>query len=151
MRWRCGAGRSSTRGWPRLRVTGRAFAAMAFWLLAVPLKWVTAAAGAALIHELGHLTALWLLDRRVWAVELDAFGAEIETEPLTPREELVCALAGPAAGALVCLFWRLAPALAVCAGAQTAFNLLPVFPLDGGRALRAVRNICCKDAGFGVQ
>ena len=139
------------RGWPRIRVTGRAYLALAFYLLALPVQWIGAVLTAAMIHELGHLIAIWMCGGRVFGMEIDAFGARIETSPMEPKEELLCAMAGPLAGALVCLFWRWLPRTTFCAAVQTAFNLIPVFPLDGGRAWRAGRNICCKDGGFGVQ
>lgn len=133
------------------RVTGRALVVLALWLLVVPLNWVSGALIAAVIHELGHLTALWLWDVPVLGLVADWSGAEIRTGPMEPWEELCCALAGPLAGALVCLFWRWFPEAAVCAGVQTSFNLIPLYPMDGGRALLAMRNICCKPGEKGVQ
>lgn len=129
---------------PEFRVRGGAYIMMGLWLLLVPVRWILGAALAAAVHELGHMAAIWASGGRVWAVEIGALGARIETEPMEPKTELCCALAGPAAGTLVCLFWRWAPEAAVMALVQTVYNLLPVYPMDGGRALRAVRNICCK-------
>lgn len=149
MRWRFGVRRSC--GALKLHLTGRACFVLAFWLLAVPFPWVAAAAAAAAVHELGHLTAVWMFGGSVTELEFDAFGAKMVTSPMEAKEELVCALAGPLFGALVCLFWRWIPRTAICAAMQTMFNLLPVWPLDGGRALLCLRNICCKDGRFGVQ
>ena len=123
----------------------------ALWVLVVPLNWVSGALTAAVIHEVGHLVALWLWDVPVLGLEADWSGAEIRTGSMEPREELCCALAGPLAGALVCLFWQWFPEAAVCAGVQTLFNLIPLYPLDGGRALLTMRNICCKPGEKGVQ
>lgn len=150
MVWQSGAKRSCGRQFS-VRISGRAFLALSLWLLIVPVQWVAAAMASAWVHEAGHLIALWMCGIRVWDMEIDAFGARIRTAPLMPKEELFCALAGPFAGVLICLFWCVAPRMAICAALQTVFNLLPVYPLDGGRALRAARNICCKDGGFGVQ
>ena len=133
------------------RVTGTALVVLALWLLVVPLNWVSGAFMAAAIHEVGHLTALWLWDVPVLGLEVDWSGAEIRTGPMEPWEELCCGLAGPMAGALVCLFWCWFPEAAVCAGVQTFFNLIPLYPMDGGRALLAMRNICCKPGEKGVQ
>lgn len=136
---RSSAGRSWK--WPEVSISGRAYVMMALWLLLMPVQWVAAAVTAAAIHELGHMLAIWACGGRIWAVRVDAFGARIETGQLLGREELICALAGPGAGMLVCLFWRWVPRLAVCALMQSVFNLLPVYPMDGGRALRSAANL----------
>ena len=76
---------------------------------------------------------------------------------MEPLQELFCALAGPAAGAAVILLWRIFPEAAAAAAVQTAFNLLPVYPLDGGRAVQAARQLLlsvtgsCKNPGNGIQ
>lgn len=135
----------------KLQVTGSALMMLALWLLVLPLRWVLGALSAAFVHELGHLIALWLCEVPVLGMEIHGTGAAIRTAPMEPREELYCALAGPLTGALVCLFWRWFPEAAACGAVQTLFNLLPVYPMDGGRVMLALRNICCKPGQKGVQ
>lgn len=126
---------------PEFRVTGRAWVAGALWLLLMPVQWVGAVIFAAAVHELGHLAALWAWGIAVRRLEIDAFGARIEAGEMEPGEELICALAGPAAGLVLCLFWHWIPRIGLIALMQSVFNLLPVYPLDGGRALKAAVNL----------
>lgn len=117
-------------------------------VLALSLAWffdegglVAAALTAAAVHEAGHVLALRRGGARITGVTLSFSGAVLGfAGALTRREEALAAAAGPALGAL----WALL-ALAPCgtflrrSGAAsavlTAFNLLPVLPLDGGRLL----------------
>ena len=121
---------------------------LALMLLLFPLKFLAGVLIAALVHEYGHLLAIRLTGGQVLSLRLRAGGAEIETAPMKPGKEALCAIAGPAAGALTIFAWQWFPELAVAGLVQTVFNLIPVYPLDGGRL---VRNICCKMRDFGVQ
>lgn len=108
-----------------------------------------------LLHEFGHAAAAKACGIPVSRVTLFIFGgvAHIAQDPRRPLVELLVAVAGPlvsVAVAALC-FWGsgTAPAasspttlallryLAVVNTAILAFNLLPGFPLDGGRLLRA--------------
>ncbi len=103
-----------------------------------------AVAAAAFAHELGHVLALSAFGRRITRVRVGAFGLELDYAPrLDGAPALLCFAAGPVAGLIYALtagipegdFWR------VSAGAGillTAFNLLPICPLDGGRMARAI-------------
>lgn len=93
---------------------------------------------AAGVHELGHALAVVLSRGKILRLSLGASGARMETTPLSYRQEALCALAGPLAGLSLLLVRRYAPWLALWGLMQSLYNLLPVYPLDGGRALRAL-------------
>ena len=112
------------------------FPVLALMLLLFPLRFLVGVLLAALIHELGHLLALKIAGGRVLSIRLRSFGARIEAAPMSPGRTALCALAGPAAGALTIFAYKTFPELALAGLVQTVFNLLPVYPLDGGRALK---------------
>lgn len=109
---------------------------LALALLLLPLNWVFAAILAAVIHELCHYAVVRLCGGEVRRLWVGLTGAQMEVRRLTPGKELLCALAGPAGGLALLLVVRWFPRTAVCGGLHALFNLLPVYPLDGGRALR---------------
>ncbi len=106
-------------------------------------------------HELAHALVARRFAVRTRAITLFLFGgvATLEAEPPTPRAEALIALAGPAMSALLAaaafgllaLLGSLANGAVgvVCAyvalanGVLAVFNLIPAFPMDGGRVVRA--------------
>ena len=124
------------------------FPVLALMLLLFPVRFLAGVLLAALCHELGHILAVKLSGGCILTIRLRSFGARIEASPLPPGRAAFCALAGPAAGALTIFTYKTFPELALAGLVQTVFNLLPVYPLDGGRALR---NICCKIRDFRIQ
>lgn len=122
---------------PKITVEAGAYIALSAYLLLMPFSWVAGMILAAAVHELGHCAAVWLTDGRILGIRIGPGGAKIETAPMEPGQELLCALAGPAAGLLVCFLWWIIPQAAAIALVQTLFNLLPAGPFDGGRAARA--------------
>ncbi|NNJ11704.1 site-2 protease family protein [Chloroflexales bacterium ZM16-3] len=108
-----------------------------------------------LLHELGHaLTAIRLMVP-VQSITLFAFGgmAEVDAESPGPGAEFAIAVAGPAVSLLIAIaggmlwwlgeradlgvFGTLAAHLALSNAIMAVFNLLPGYPMDGGRVLRA--------------
>ncbi len=89
-------------------------------------------------HELSHVAALRLLGQRITGLTLDARGLCIGYGgTCSPVGHILAALAGPLGGALYALVGLTnVPWLKQSACLSlllTAFNLLPLMPLDGGR------------------
>lgn len=104
-------------------------------LLIIPIEWVFSWFLAAAFHELCHCLTLFLCCIPIHSIDIDLTGAKINTASLTAGKELVCALAGPLGGLSLCLLSSLFPRLALCALIQSVYNLLPLYPFDGGRIL----------------
>ena len=109
-----------------------------------------------LVHELAHSFVAIKQGLRVQSIRLLIFGglSQAESEPKTGRQEFLIALAGPAASMALGMFFliilsyytamnRLTPTAGIAFWLTTVnillaiFNMLPGFPLDGGRVLRA--------------
>jgi Zn-dependent protease len=109
------------------------------------------------VHEFSHAMVARRFGIPMRGITLFLFGgvAEMEEEPKSARAEFLMAIAGPiasvvvaalfglAAGAMRMIGWQ-SPVVAVFGYLATInvvlviFNMLPAFPLDGGRVLRAI-------------
>lgn len=110
-------------------------AMLAWMILVLPLQWILPALTAAFFHEFCHYAAILLCTGETARVHLYSFAARIPLPEMGRGKELLCTLAGPVGGFLLMLFLPVFPRLALCGCVQSLYNLLPVYPLDGGRAL----------------
>ena len=125
------------------------------------------------LHEFGHALVARRFGIRTHDILLLPIGgmARLERMPRNPRQELLIAVAGPAVNVVfaACLIavlaafghtdaigatssdqtrvtvWTVLAQLFIINLSLAAFNLLPAFPMDGGRALRALMAIRSRD------
>ncbi len=109
------------------------------------------------LHELGHAVTARSLGMRINGITLFLFGgvSELGGEPESAGTEFLMAVAGPAVSLLLAVVFALLTwvgydagwwhpmvivlgYLALVNGLVLAFNLVPAFPLDGGRVLRSI-------------
>ena len=110
-------------------------------------------------HELAHALVARRFGVRTSAITLFLFGgvATLEKEPASPKADALVALAGPACSAVIALVafallfavdrfvpGRVGTALgylgtyvALANAVLAVFNVIPAYPMDGGRVLRA--------------
>ncbi len=125
--------------------------------------WWMGAAGAMglfisiLLHEFSHALVAKAHGMPIRSITLFVFGgvAEMEDEPRSPRTEFLMAGAGPVTSILIAgisyavylvadkLLWPLSVIgvawyMGMINAVLAAFNLIPGFPLDGGRLLRSI-------------
>ena len=115
---------------------------MALLLLLLPIKWVLCWFVTTTVHEFSHFITLHILGAKVLRVRIGLRGAVMETEPISNHTEIISAAAGPLGGGLLLFLYPISREIFVCALFQTVYNLLPIYPQDGGRILFIILTNC---------
>lgn len=99
-----------------------------------------------ILHELGHILAAWTVKVKVQSCVIMPYGGEIELQggySISPKKQLIIALGGPIA-TLCCIVVTpfldplLAEQLLKIQLILLGVNLVPIWPLDGGRILMSL-------------
>lgn len=102
--------------------------------------------GSVVLHELGHSVVAQAKGSYIHEIVLYPFGgaAKISNIPKRPVDEILVALAGPAVSlvlAILCYQVTWLEFVGYLNAMLFFFNILPVFPMDGGRVFRAFLSI----------
>ncbi len=111
---------------------------LALSLLIMPIQWIVSWLVATAFHELFHFITLKLCGFRIFRMEVGLNGAIMDTDLSDNKKEIFCVLSGPIGSILLIFIGRWLPRVAVCGLFQCLYNLIPIYPLDGGRAVRCI-------------
>lgn len=109
------------------------YGAILFYI--IPVNWILAIFAASAFHELFHIILIKYFKGHIYDICLRPSGLIIHAQPMPIQQAVICTLAGPVGSLLLTLFSRIFPLIAICGCIQGIFNLLPLYPLDGGKIL----------------
>lgn len=130
------------------------FSELTYWWMGI--AGVIGLFASVLLHEFAHSVVAKAYGMEIKGITLWLLGgvAELGDEPPSPRVEFQMAIAGPAMSFVLALVFYVAALISTSAGTSrpitevlsylavvnlvlAVFNLIPAFPMDGGRVLRA--------------
>lgn len=127
----------------KLEITPWAYLNAAVGILLLPIDTLAAVIISVMTHELFHLLMLHILKIPVNQITVGWNGVRIQCGDMAPVEALLTAMAGPFGSFSLLIFQKWFPLPALFGMIQGTFNLLPIYPLDGGRMLSAIIDLLC--------
>lgn len=102
------------------------------------------------IHELSHIVAIRICGGTIDKIDIRAFGIRVnvpELQYMSYKREIIIAAAGPLMGIITAMFFSATASLLSIRAFDyfiginiviTAINMIPVYPLDGGRVVLSI-------------
>ena len=119
----------------QISIKSNTYIYLAVLLFFIPVKWMISWVIAIVFHELCHLLAVKISGGEIIGLTIGLGGAEIQCGNMTQKSRMFSVLLGPIGGLALSLFDRWIPKIAICSLFLSVYNLIPILPLDGGRAL----------------
>ena len=119
----------------QLSIKPYTYIALSILLFTIPLRWFVCWIIAVAFHEICHLIAVKSCGGEILSLSIGVGGAEIQCGNMTEKKNLLSVLLGPVGGLLLACFGHWLPGVALCSFILSVYNLIPVLPMDGGRAL----------------
>lgn len=94
------------------------------------------------VHEIGHISAIYMLKGKIIRNSVFGMGADIEytQKELSIKSDIIVYISGPLAGMLGAIIGQFLGlySFALYSTTLSIVNLIPAYPLDGGNILKSI-------------
>lgn len=124
---------------------------MSLCIMLIPARIILAWLIASVVHEVGHIICIIFMKKEIYSLNIKASGMYIEMESIPHWQEGIIALSGPLIGFSLLFVSKYMPMTALFAMFQGVYNLLPFYPMDGGRVLLGIlRSVFGSEKGLRI-